>query len=140
MMSDPASKWAVLYPHLYGPNAKDPDEGAGNIECNDIISAVLNKFTGIGGTFSNWNERHAFITAAQIGYLYVKHNDDVPPVPQFWLAEGHYWMTGIIMGRSAAKLEEAGMTWKTIVGVFAAGGITLTAVWKLIFPMLGGIT
>lgn len=130
-------KWTELYPNLYGPDAKDPDEGSGDLECSDAIAQIMNKFTGIGGTFSTWSERHAFIYGAQIGYLHVKSSADVPPTPAFWLDESHYWMTGIIMGRAAAKLETAGLDLKYVIGLFTAGGISLTAVWKLILPMIG---
>jgi hypothetical protein len=130
-------KWVKQYPDLYGPDAKDPDNGEGDFECNDAISQIVNKFTGIGGTFSTWGERHAFIIAAQIGYLNVHHDADVPPVPTFFLKEAHYWRTGIIMGRAAAKLETQMPDWKIITGIFAAGGVTLTAIWKLLLPFLG---
>jgi len=131
--------WVEKYPYLYGPNAKDPDEGQGDIECNDEISKILIKFTGIGGTFSTWSERHAFIFAAQIGYLHVKSSADVPPVPSFYLKEAHYWNTGIIMGRAAAKLEEkaAQIDWKAIIAAAAAGGFGVQALLKYIFPLLG---
>lgn len=134
-MVDP--KWVKQYPDLYGPDAKDPDNGEGDFECNDAISQIVNKFTGIGGTFSTWSERHAFIIAAQIGYLNVHHDADVPPVPEFFQGEAHYWRTGIIMGRAAAKLETQISDWKIITGIFAAGGVTLTAIWKLLLPFLG---
>lgn len=135
MTEDP--KWAQLYPDLYGPTAKDPDNGTGDLECNDEIATVLNKYTGIGGTFSTWSERHAFIIAAQIGYLHVKTSADVPPVPVFFTDEAHYWRTGIIMGRAAAKLENTQIDWKALVATAAAGGLGVQALLKYIFPMLG---
>lgn len=128
-------KWAQLYPDLYGPTAKDPDNGTGDVECNDEISAILNKYTGVGGTFSTWSERHAFIIGAQIGYLHVKSSADVPPVPIFFTDEAHYWRTGIIMGRAAAKLDQ--IDWKTTIAAVAAGGVGVQALLKFIFPMLG---
>jgi len=130
-------KWVTKYPHLFGPGAKDPDEGQGEIECTDSIAQVLNKFTGIGGTFSTWSERHCFITAASIGYTDVEHTEDVPPVPEFWIPEGHYWVSGIAMGRAARKVEQATPDLKTIAGIFAAGGISIGAVLKFVFPMIG---
>lgn len=129
--------WIEKYPYLYGPNAKDPDEGQGDIECNDAISQLLNKFTGTGGTFSTWKERHAFIYAAQIGYLYVKSSADIPPVPVFFLQEAHYWHTGIIMGRAAAKIDAAQVDWKALVATAAAGGLGVQALLKYVFPLLG---
>jgi len=128
-------KWAQLYPDLYGPTAKDPDNGTGDEDCNDEISKILNKYTGIGGTFSTWSERHAFIIGAQIGYLHVKSSADVPPVPVFFQDEAHYWRTGIIMGRSAAKLDQ--VDWKAIVAAVAAGGIGVQGLLKYVFPLWG---
>lgn len=134
-VAEDISKWATLYPDLYGPTAKDPDNGTGDEECNDEISKILNKYTGIGGTFSTWSERHAFILGAQIGYLHVKSSADVPPVPIFFLDEAHYWRTGIIMGRAAAKAEA--VDWKAIVAAVAAGGIGVQGLIKYIFPLIG---
>ena len=130
-------KWAAKYPHLFGPGANDPDEGNGDIECDDAIAAVLNKFTGIGGTFSTWKERHCFITAASIGYTDVEHTEDVPPVPDFWVKEGHYWVSGIAMGRASRKIEQAAPNLKTIAAIFAAGGISVGAVLKYVLPLIG---
>jgi len=130
-------KWCELYPDMFGPLSKDPDEGQGEVECDDLISRFLNKFTGAGGTFSTWTERHAFIIASQIGYLCVKSSADVPPVPKFFLHESHYWRDGIIVGRGAAKVEGAAPSLKAYAGIFAAGGISIAAVLKYALPMIG---
>lgn len=124
------NKWCDLYPDLFGPLAKDPDEGQGDVECNDMISVFLNKFSGAGGVFSTWNERHAFIISSQIGYLIIKSSDDVPPVPRFFLHESHYWREGIIIGRGAAKVEAASsqIPWTPVI-VAALGAGTGGAVW-----------
>lgn len=114
-------KWIVKYPHLYGPGAKDPDEGQGDAEVDDFVSKLMAKYTGYGGTFSTWSERHAFITAANIGYIDVACSSDVPPVPDFWIGEGHYWLTGITMGRAARKVEEAAPSLKTYAAIFVGG-------------------
>lgn len=130
-------KWVDKYPALFGPLACDPDEGQGDIECDDAIAKLLAKFTGFGGTFSTWTERHAFIIFSNIGYNDVTTSADVPPIPKFFLKEMAYCYTGLSMGRGAKKVEEAAPDLKTIIGIFAAGGISLTAVWKFIFPMIG---
>lgn len=70
-------KWIDKYPSLYGPGAHDPDEGKGDVELDDYLARVMNKYTGAGGTFSTWNERHCFLTAVTIGYLYVESSADV---------------------------------------------------------------
>ncbi len=125
-------KWAEKYPALYGPLAQDPDEGQGEIECDDVISRLLAKFTGYGGTFSTWTERHAFIIFSGIGYNDVNSKDDVPPIPVFFLKEMAYCYTGLSMGRGAKKVEEAAPSLKTYAAIFAAGGVSITGLLKLI--------
>lgn len=124
--SDQPTDWEKLLPQYYGPDAKDPDEGLGEVECDDIIAKILQKFTGLGGTFSTWNERHAFIIGAQIGYLHVNKTELIP-VPKFWRDDSHYFYAGVIMGRSAKKLEDTAgsIDWKvvgTAIGAALAGG------------------
>jgi hypothetical protein len=123
-------KWIDKYPHLYGPTAKDPDEGSDG-EVDDFVSRLMNKYTGAGGTFSTWPERHAFITASSIGYLDVATSSDVPPVPVFWVKEAHYWLSGLVMGRASRKIEEAGPSLKTYVAIFAAGGVSIAGILKV---------
>jgi len=117
-------KWVEKYPYLFGPNAKDPDEGKGEIECTDVVAKLMEKFTGYGGTFSTWSERHAFIYAAMIGYNDVTSSADIPPVPEFWVSEAHYWLSGITMGRMAKKLEENAPSIKGYITAFLAGNAT----------------
>ena len=134
-------KWIEKYPCLFGPGAKDPDEGQGEIECTDLIGNLMAKFTGYGGTFSTWSERHAFIYAAEIGYLHIRSTEDVPPVPEFWSTEAHYWMSGIIMGRAAAKMEEAGgkIPWGPVI-IAIVGSLTAGTVYgQQIVSILTGI-
>ena len=100
-------KWVEKYPALFGPCRQDPDGGQGDIECDDAIAKLLAKFTGYGGTFSNWMERHAFIIFAGIGYNDVESKDDVPPIPDFFLTEMAYCYTGLSMGRGAKKVGDA---------------------------------
>lgn len=96
----------AAFPQWFGPNAKDPDEGQGDIECNDLIATISAKFTGLGGTFSTWKERHAFIVGAEIGYSFVDHTVFIP-CPEFFQSEAHYFYSGIMAGRLAKKLEDS---------------------------------
>lgn len=120
-----ARKWVEKYPALFGPNAKDPDAGQGQIECDDTIARIMAKFTGYGGTFSTWTERHAFIIFAGIGYNDVTSSADVPPVPEFFLQEMAYCYTGLSMGRGMKKVEDAAArtNW-TPVFIAIIGGLT----------------
>jgi hypothetical protein len=118
-----ARKWVDKYPALYGPNAKDPDGGQGGEELDDAIAKVLAKFTGYGGTFSTWTERHAFIIFTGIGYNDVKSSDDVPPIPAFFLGEMAYCYTGLSMGRAAKKIEDAAPSLKTYAAIFTGGAV-----------------
>lgn len=128
-------KWIDFYPQWYGPNAKDPDEGQGDVEVDDYISRLMAKFTGIGGAFSTWKERHAFIIGAEIGYLHV-NKTEIIPVPDFFVKENHYFYSGMIMGRATSKLEAAAPSLKTYLAIFAAGGVSVTAILK--FFGIGG--
>lgn len=113
-------KFVEKYPDLYGPAAIDPDEGNGEIELNDAVAQFMNKYTGAGGTFSTWSERHCFITALTIGNEDVKSSDDIPPVPHFWITEAHYWRTGIFSGRLIEKknlAEAANLALETLPGL-----------------------
>ena len=124
-------KWIDKYPTLYGPGAHDPDGGKGDVELDDYLARVMNKYTGAGGTFSTWKERHAFIQGVAIGHLYVESSADVPPVPDFWAGEQHYWLTGLMMGRAAKKIELAAPSVKSYILTFVAGaGISGVSVAK----------
>ena len=114
-------KWIDKYPHLYGVKATDPDAGYGSNECEDIVAKIVIKYLGAGGILSTWSERHCFETAVSIGYIDVASSNDIPPVPEFWIKEGHYWLTGLVMGRAARKIEEAAPTWKTYLLPFVIG-------------------
>jgi hypothetical protein len=132
-----ARKWVDKYPALYGPLSQDPDEGQGEVECNDLIAQLLAKFTGYGGTFSTWTERHGFIIFGGIGYNDVTCSADVPPIPEWALKEMAYCYTGLSMGRAAKKLEEAAPSLKTYIGIFTAGGVSVGAILKFILPLVG---
>jgi hypothetical protein len=118
-----ARKWVDKYPALYGPNAQDPDGGNGSEELDDAIAKILAKFTGYGGTFSTWTERHAFIIFAGIGYNDVTSSADVPPIPFWCLKEMAYCYTALSMGRGAKKVEEAAPSLKTYAAIFIGGGL-----------------
>jgi hypothetical protein len=144
-----ARKWCEKYPSLFGPCAEDPDEGNGEAELDDPISRLLNKFTGAGGTFSTWTERHAFIIFASIGYNDVESSADVPPVPHFFLTETQYCFSGLAFGRAAKKLEDSD-SFKGLLGnkkvvavvaaAFTAGGAMLPSIVQaaLKFAGIGG--
>ena len=141
-----ARKWTEKYPSLFGPCAEDPDEGNGEVELDDPISRVLNKFTGAGGTFSTWTERHAFIIFASIGYNDVESSADCPPVPRFFLTETQYCFSGLAFGRAAKKLENSDtfsalLSNKKVIAAItaaaAAGGIVLPTLFQTVLRALG---
>jgi hypothetical protein len=142
-----ARKWTEKYPSLFGPCAEDPDEGNGEAELDDPISRLLNKFTGAGGTFSTWTERHAFIIFASIGYNDVESSADVPPVPRFFLTETQYCFSGLAFGRAAKKLENSD-SFKALLGnkkvvavlaaAFTAGGAMLPSFVQAALKLFAG--
>lgn len=103
-------KWVERFPHLYGPCRQDPDNGQGNLELDDVLTKALEKINGLGSVYSTWSERHSSETAFYIAYNFIESSDDVPPVPDFWLAEAHYWFMHITAGRllKKEKVAEAG--------------------------------
>jgi len=123
-------KWVEKYPACYGPARKDPDDGTGEIEVDDVVSQIFAKFTGYGGTFSNWTERHAFIIFGGIGYNDVQSSEDVPPIPDFFLTEMAYCYTGLSLGRATKKLEDAASktNWTPII-IAAVGSMTAGTVY-----------
>ncbi len=143
-------KWLALYPWLY----IDPDQGSGEIECDDTIAKFMAKFTGAGGTWSNWTERHATIYGYFIGYYYVKSSADIPAIPKWCSHDPAYFLFGIAMGRAAAKngglnetiasldsvtgLLKNGKVLALITGALAAGGIALPVVIQKIIALFAG--
>lgn len=126
-------KWVGMYPDMFGPLRKDPDGGMGELESDDIIARISAKFTGYGGTFSTWNERHAFLIFAGIGFNKVESSADVPPIPDMFLGEAAYCYAGMSMGRAAKKLDDAGGL-KKVISLILAGGLlgNLPRFWDLI--------
>jgi hypothetical protein len=141
-----ARKWTEKYPSLFGPAAVDPDNGHGEAELDDVISRLLNKFTGAGGTFSTWTERHAFIIFASIGYNDVESSADVPPIPRFFLGETQYCYSGLAFGRAAKKLEDSDSikgllsnkkVAAVLVAAFTAGGAMLPTIISTVLKAVG---
>ena len=135
--------WVTLLPQYYGPNAKDPDNGQGHADMPNRITELVAKLTGITGIADCSSEVHALQAGAYIAYLYVTSSSNMPPVPEFWANgpnadnDSHYFMTGLIAGRMARKLDDATPDLKTLLGIFAAGGISVGAVVKFILPLVG---
>jgi hypothetical protein len=102
-----ARKWVELYPHLFGPLKQDPDAGTGDVELDDTLTKAMSKIEGLGSVYSTWMERHCSETAFYIAYNFVESKDDVPPVPDFWIKEAHYWYMHITAGRLLKKEKTA---------------------------------
>lgn len=100
-------KWVEKYPHLYGPARQDPDEGQGNFELDDTLTKALEKINGLGSVYSTWSERHCSETAFYLSYNFIESSADVPPVPDFWIGEAHYWFMHITAGRLLKKEKDA---------------------------------
>ena len=113
-------KWVAKYPSLFGPMRQDPDLGYGQVEADDVLAKISAKFTGFGGTFSTWTERHAFLIFAGIGFNDVTTSADVPPIPDFFVGEMAYCYSGLTMGRAAKKLDDAGGI-KKVASLIVAG-------------------
>ncbi len=113
-------KFVNQCPHLWGPWATDPDHGCGDDELDDNIAQFFRKIDGIGGMFSTSGERHCYQGAALYAYLFVESTAGIPPVPKFWIPEGHYWNSGIVAGRLLKKknlAEAASLMLETIPGL-----------------------
>jgi hypothetical protein len=149
-----ARKWVDLYPHLFGPLKQDPDEGTGNVELDDTLTKAMSKIEGLGSVYSTWMERHCSETAFYISYNFVNSSDDIPPVPDFWIKEAHYWYMHITAGRLLRKEKNAEsanvelvaqlatcIPWKkvaaAILAAAAAGGFILPDVAKAIITSIG---
>lgn len=149
-----ARKWCDLYPQYYGPCAIDPDHGQGDIELDDTLAKALAKIDGYGGMGSTSGERHCFQAAILLAYNFIESSADIPPVPKFWIPEGHYWLSGITTGRLLKKkkgsddftIELAAqlatcVPWKkvaaAVIAALAAGGIVLPEAIKTILAVLG---
>jgi hypothetical protein len=93
------------------------DEGG---ECDDLISKITAKFTGKGGTWSTWRERHISIEGICDG-LRAGTLSDVPKCPPLWYDEAQYY-DGCAMIANVVKCQWPGIL-TTLAGVIAAAKI-----------------
>lgn len=63
------------------------DEGG---ECDDAISKLFEKWTGKGGMFSTWRERHIAIQGIWAG-LRAPQFAEIPDTPPLWRDEDQYY-------------------------------------------------
>jgi hypothetical protein len=96
-------KWIDMYPELFGPSAKDPDSGNGDIELDDAVTKLFQGINGLGSIGSTWSERHAFITGINIGVT--MQSLEYVPCPEFWSREEHYFRSGITIGFMSKKVD-----------------------------------
>lgn len=73
---------------------KDPyDTPEEHAETNDFIFNTFFFWTGAGGTFSTWRERHIFLRGFYNGFN-TKLQDTFSDVPSMWANEGQYYEFG----------------------------------------------
>jgi len=73
---------------------KDPyDTPEEHAETNDFIFNTFFFWTGAGGTFSTWRERHIFLRGFYSGFK-TKLQDTFSDVPAMWANEGQYYEFG----------------------------------------------
>jgi hypothetical protein len=90
------------------------DEGG---EVEDGITLLLLKWTGKGGLFSTWRERHIAISGVWAG-LRAAQFADIPECPPLWMDEVQYY-------RGAALISNVAKIYGTSA-VATATGIYLT--------------
>jgi hypothetical protein len=103
------------------PNPKpgynyDPykDEGG---ECEDFISTFFEKWTGKGGLFSTWRERHITIQGVW-GGLRAAQFADIPETPPMWVDEDQYYKGAAIIANVAKIYGTSAVA--TLFGAFVA--------------------
>lgn len=97
-------KWKERYEWLYiNP---DPD-GSGKIECDDAVAKFMAKFTGAGGVWSNYQERHATLYGFFLGYHYIESTADIPTIPEWCKEDAVYFLSGLFAGREYKKERTA---------------------------------
>ena len=106
-----------------GPGfTEDPykDEHA---ECDDFISKIFEPYTGKGGLFSTWRERHIAISGIWAG-LKAAQFADIPDCPPLWSDEIQYYR-GAAMISNVIKIygTSAGATLVGVIGGLKATGI-----------------
>lgn len=77
----------------------DPYKEEGG-ECSDFISMILNKYTGAGGLFSTWRERHIAIAGVWAG-LRAPQFADIPECPPLWMDEVQYYRGAALISNVA---------------------------------------
>lgn len=98
-------------------NPDDPyDSPEETEETSDVINDGLFKWSGKGGLFSTWRERHVFLRGFRNGFG-TKLFEKFPECPAMWNDDAHYYESG----------QELGYVIKI--------GIQISAVW--IFTQLG---
>lgn len=77
---------------VYNPN--DPyDTPEEHAEANDWIFNTFFFWTGVGGTFSTWRERHIFLRGFFSGFR-TKLQDAFQDCPAMWANEAQYYEAG----------------------------------------------
>ena len=67
----------------------DPYKEEGG-ECDDFISHIFEPYTGKGGLFSTWRERHIFLAGVVAG-LKAGTLSNIPQCPPLWQDEVQYF-------------------------------------------------
>lgn len=102
-------------------NPKDPyDTPSERAECDDWIFNKLFFWTGVGGTFSTWRERHIFLRGFYNGFN-TQLQQKFDPCPEMWEDEAQYYEAG----QEAGYIVKNGAIWIPTSG---AVGATLTYV------------
>lgn len=95
------------------PDPKDPyNTPEERAETNDFIFNTFFFWTGAGGTFSTWRERHIFLRGFYSGFK-TKLQDVFSDVPEMWADEGQYYEFG----------QEAGYVVRNAIIFMFAGAV-----------------
>jgi hypothetical protein len=106
-------------------NPKDPyDTPSERDETSDFIFNTFFFWTGAGGTFSTWRERHIFLRGFYNGFN-TELQGKFSACPTMWEDEAQYYEAG----QEAGYLLKAG-----VIAAAGGSGITLTA--SSLLPML----
>jgi len=101
-------------------NPDDPYDSAEETEeTSDVITEKVFKWSGKGGLFSTWRERHVFLRGFRSGFG-TKLFEKFPECPSMWKDDAHYYESG----------QELGYVIKI--------GIQISAAWM--FAQLGLLT
>lgn len=97
------------------------DEGG---ECDDAIAKFFARFSGPGGMFSTWRERHIAISGVWAG-LRAAQFADIPDCPPLWMDEVQYYR-GMAMIANVVKIygfSAAATLFGTLVALVSSGVI-----------------